>query len=216
MNISVTPGSSNIFADLALPNADALLAFAGLTAGSYGMIVADPPWQFRTRSTKGEGRSAVQHYPVMKLDALMRLPVATLAASDSWLGLWVPGPHLPQGLRLIEAWGYIYSGIGWCWVKTNPRAPVLFWDARSFHTGLGFTTRKNVELCLLARRGHPKRVSKAVRELIIAPRREHSRKPTEFYDRVRAFARGPYLELFARELRPGFESWGNETTKFNT
>lgn len=144
------------------------------------------------------------------------MPVAELAADSAWLFLWVTGPFIPQAFTVIEYWGFQYSGIGFTWAKTNPRAPALFLDAASFHVGMGFTTRKNTELCLLGRRGAPKRLRCDVRELIIAPRREHSRKPEEFYERVIAFADGPRLELFARQQRDGFTAWGNETTKFNT
>jgi len=190
--------------------------FRDLTPGYYAVAVADPPWHFAVRSKRGEGRSAVRHYPVMGLENLTALPVSNLMLPTAWLFLWVPGPHLMQAGALIEAWGFQYSGVGFVWVKTNPKSPTLFYDQRSFHVGLGFTTRKNTELCLLARRGRPQRARKDVRELIIAPRREHSRKPDEFYERVRAFARGPYLELFAREVRPGFECWGNEVDRFNS
>lgn len=191
------------------------MTFEPLTLGYYAAIVADPPWLFRVRSAAGEGRSASRHYRTMAARDLALLKVQTLAAPDAWLFLWSTGPHLPEALSLMGWWGFLYSGIAFCWVKTNPHAPTMFLDSASFHLGLGYTTRHNVELCLLGRRGRPKRLRKDVRELLIAPRREHSRKPDEFYDRVRAFAPGPYLELFAREVRPGFEAWGDEIAKFN-
>jgi N6-adenosine-specific RNA methylase IME4 len=192
-------------------------AFASLTPGHHGAIAADPPWTFYVRSSNGEGRSASQHYRTMGLEALLQLPVASLASSDAWLFLWSTGPHLPQALRLLERWGFSYSGFGFVWVKTNPTedGALLLDPIRSFHVGMGYTTRHNAELCLLGRRGSPKRLRKDVRELIIAPRREHSRKPAEFYERVRQLVAGPYLELFARESRPGWERWGDETTKFD-
>lgn len=87
-------------------------------------------------------------------------------------------------------------------------------DESDFHVGLGLTTRKNAEFVLLGRRGNAKRLAKDVRELILSPRREHSRKPDEMYSRVERYCAGPYLELFARQPRPGWDSWGNETTKF--
>ena len=85
---------------------------------------------------------------------------------------------------------------------------------RDFAIGLGLTTRHNPEICLLARRGRARRIAKDVRELIIAPAREHSRKPDEAYRRIERYAAGPYLELFARQRRPGWTVWGNETGKF--
>jgi N6-adenosine-specific RNA methylase IME4 len=157
----------------------------------------------------------VRHYKTMTLADLIALPVGGLAADDAWLFLWSTGPHLPQALFLMSQWGFSYSGIAFCWAKLNKRSPLLFYTPTSFHVGMGYTTRKNVELCLLGRRGHPKRLRNDVRELIVAPRREHSRKPDEFYDRLRAFAPGPYLDMFARQIRPGFDCWGDEVEKFN-
>jgi len=188
--------------------------FADLTPHYYGVIAADPAWRFRTWSKKGEGRSPQKHYPTMTLAEMMEMPVGMLAAPDCWLLVWVPGQHLEQVFALIRAWGFTYSGIGFVWAKTKKRAPQLFFDRDSFAFGLGKTTRKGTEICLLARRGHPARKSAKVRELIVAPLREHSRKPDEFYDRVREFAAGPYLELFACQVRPGWDAWGNETDKY--
>jgi N6-adenosine-specific RNA methylase IME4 len=112
--------------------------------------------------------------------------------------------------------GLKYSGIAFTWVKTlRSRADMLFITKQDFHVGLGYTTRKNTELCLLARKGSPKRVSRSVRELIIAPVREHSRKPDEVYDRIEAYIPGPYLELFARRTRHNWTAWGNQTNKFD-
>jgi len=187
-----------------------------LPRNHFGVIAADPPWRFLVRSPKGEGRSASRHYRTMPFRELVTLPVSSVAAPDAWLFLWAVGPMLRHALDLIKAWGFTYSGIGFCWVKTNPRAPQLLLDRNSFHVGLGYTTRKNVELCLVARRGHPKRLRRDIRELIIAPRREHSRKPEEFYERIQQFAAGPYLDLFARSERPGFTAWGDETRKFGS
>jgi N6-adenosine-specific RNA methylase IME4 len=83
------------------------------------------------------------------------------------------------------------------------------------HVGLGLTTRKNAEFCLLARRGNARREAKNVREIIMSPVREHSRKPDEACARVQRYCAGPYLELFARQERPGWTVWGNETAKFS-
>jgi N6-adenosine-specific RNA methylase IME4 len=143
----------------------------------------------------------------MPFDEIAALPVRECVADDSFLFLWVPFPHLPQGLRLIDAWGFQYSGSAFCWVKLNP-------SGVGYHTGLGYSTRKNVELCLLGRRGSPRRKAKDVRELIVSPRREHSRKPDEVHSRIERFCDGPYLELFARQRRTGWMVWGDETERF--
>jgi N6-adenosine-specific RNA methylase IME4 len=119
----------------------------------------------------------------------------------------------------MKAWGFKPSAIAFTWIKLKRR-----FDARQLrvtaiaeadlHVGLGLTTRKNTEFCLLGRRGNARRNAKDVREAILSPVREHSRKPDEAYERVRAYCDGPYLELFARTHRPGWDCWGNETDKF--
>jgi N6-adenosine-specific RNA methylase IME4 len=190
-------------------------SFATLGATKFPVIVAAPPWTYSVRTPKGNKRGAIQHYPTMKLDDICALPVADVAAKDCHLFLWTTGPNLPQALRVMEAWGFRYSLVAFDWVKLNPsQRDALLFDNGSFHVGMGHTTRKNVEYCLLGRRGAPARKSKAIRALIIAARREHSRKPDEAKRRIELYADGPYLELFAREQWPGWHSWGNEISKF--
>lgn len=173
----------------------------------YGAILADPPWRFAVRSPKGEGRSASQHYSTMTLADIMALPVADYAAKDCTLFMWAIDPMLPQALDVIRAWGFTFKTVGFYWTKTNK-------DGSSF-TGMGYWTRANPEQCLLATRGNPKRINKDVRRLITAPRRQHSRKPDCIYDRIERLVPGPYLEMFARQRRDGWDAWGNETHKFN-
>lgn len=184
--------------------------FGDLRVGAYGVIYADPAWRYVVRSAKGEGRSAVRHYATMSLAEIKALPVAGLALRDCHLFLWTTGPHLRQAFDVMEAWGFRYSAIAFTWVKLNPRAPTLFFDRRAFHKGLGHTTRKNTEICLLGRLGAPKRLSRDIDELIIAPRRKHSQKPEEARERIERYATGPYVELFARSRRTGWDSWGRE------
>jgi len=189
--------------------------------GGWDCIVADPPWTFVTRSDKGKGRSPEQHYSVMSLDDIMAMPVKDVAADDCHLFLWTTGPVLPDAFRVIDAWGFRYSGMGFVWIKTKRNfSPVLLKNRslmdRDLHIGLGYTTRKNAEFVLLARRGQPKRASMSVHEVIISKVRSHSRKPDEFYRRVTEYCDGTRLELFGREKRLGFEVWGNEVDKFTT
>jgi N6-adenosine-specific RNA methylase IME4 len=174
--------------------------------GHYAVILADPPWHFRVRSDKGNSRSASNHYGMMSLDDIKSLPVWTLAAPDCCLFLWATDPMLPQALDVMRGWGFTYKTVGFYWTKTNQ-------DGSPF-TGLGYWTRANPEMCLLGTRGNPKRLSKSVRRLINALRREHSRKPDEVRERIEALVAGPYLEMFARSTRPGWDAWGNETEKF--
>jgi N6-adenosine-specific RNA methylase IME4 len=184
--------------------------------GKYGAILADPPWHFKSNSAAAPGRNAIGHYDCMSLADICALPVASIAADNCALFMWITGPFLATGAHrdVMSAWGFKPSGMGFVWVKTNPRAPGLFTMKQDLHMGGGFTTRKNAEFCLIGKRGKSVRIAKDVHEIIIAPRREHSRKPEETYTRIERYCAGPYLELFARQQRAGWDSWGNQTTKF--
>jgi N6-adenosine-specific RNA methylase IME4 len=193
--------------------------FEGLDRGAYRAICADPPWHFKSNSSANPGRNAMRHYSTMGVDDVAALPVADLAADDCALFLWITGPFLAIGAHLpvMEAWGFKPSGMGFTWIKLNPRAPTLFITLTDLATGGGFTTRKNAEFCLIGKRGRSVRDSASVHEVIITPRRQHSRKPEEYRDRVERFV-GPgarIAELFARQSRPGWSCWGAEATKFD-
>jgi N6-adenosine-specific RNA methylase IME4 len=194
-------------------------AYRGLPEGKYAAIVADPPWYFRTRTTVVSDRDPQQHYPVMGVADIAALPVRALARPDAHLFLWATGPILPHAFAVIDAWGFRYSGVAFTWIKLKRshnamQLRMLPTAECDLHVGLGFTTRKNAEFCLLARRGNARRIAKNVREIIMSPVREHSRKPDEAYDRVERYCAGPYLELFARAPRSGWTVWGNEVDKF--
>jgi N6-adenosine-specific RNA methylase IME4 len=213
---AVAPAGAGVDQGFLPPSSSPLVTPASipLPEGPFACILADPAWRFAVRSPKGNGRSAVRHYQTMSLEEIKALSVGAVAAKNAWLFLWTTGPHLRQAFDVIDAWGFRYSGLGFTWAKTRKGETPLFLDASSWHMGTGYTTRKNVELCLLARRGAPERKARDVRELLIAARREHSRKPDEIYDRIERFCDGPRLEMFARQTRPGWSVWGNETTKF--
>lgn len=174
----------------------------------FQTIYADPPWEFITRSPKGKGRSAEQHYKCLSLAEIKALPVARIAAKDCVLLMWVTDPCLRLGMDVLEAWGFKYKTVGFYWVKTNK-------DGVTPSTGQGFWTRANPEQCLFASRGHPKRLFKDVARLVISKRREHSRKPDEMYEKIERLIPGPYIELFGRTERPGWESAGDEVGKFD-
>lgn len=170
---------------------------------SYGVIYADPPWSFATYSRKGKGRSAEAYYDCMSLAEIKDFPAGRYAASDCVLFLWATNPMLPQALNVVEAWGFTYKTVAFTWAKRTP-------TNQDWHLGLGYWTRQNTESCLLATRGHPGRKSRSVRQLVVSPRREHSRKPDEVYSGIEALCEGPYLELFARYSRPGWDAVGDE------
>jgi N6-adenosine-specific RNA methylase IME4 len=182
---------------------------------SYGVIYADPPWNFKNYSEKGTGRNAVAHYPCMDFEQIAAMDIASLAAKDCALFLWATDPLLPKAFDLIRAWGFKYKTVAFYWAKTNKKANLNALKESDFFTGLGYWTRANVEQCLLATRGKPPRMAKDVRRLLISPRREHSRKPDESYDRIERLTRGPYLELFARQSRSGWDNLGKEVALFD-
>ena len=187
--------------------------FAELPRNAFAAISADPPWRFRTWSDTNQKKSARRYYDLMTTEDVCALPVADLATDNCVLFLWAVNPMLPQALRVMEAWGFTYKTIAFTWAKTTTRTDASW--APKWHIGLGYYTRANTETCLLGVRGSPKRVSKDVRQLLISPRREHSRKPDEFFSSVERLVPGPYLDLFSRQARPGWTAWGNEATKFN-
>ena len=189
----------------------------------YGAILADPPWRFRTwdqrtaiprTRSSGTNISAATHYATMELDEIRALPVGELAATDCSLFLWACWPNLLDALALIEAWGFEYKTCAFCWTKAHAGQVELFQDDIEGLLGLGYWTRANSEPCLLATRGRPKRLAADVRQAIIEPRREHSRKPDCVHGRIERLVAGPYLELFARARRIGWDAWGNEVDKF--
>jgi N6-adenosine-specific RNA methylase IME4 len=182
--------------------------FAPLPDGKFSVILAYPPWRFEVWSAKGEGKSPQRHYCCLSIETIAALPVAAVAERDSALFLWATWPTMPQAFALIDAWGFEYSGLGWEWCKYNGAT-----NRYAFGGGLG-GTRKNVEPCLLARRGRPKRLANSVRDLLFAKRREHSRKADKQYERCQALYAGPYLEILARQAWPGWTAWGNQVGKF--
>ena len=172
-----------------------------------GVILADPPWAFKAYSNKGiTTRSAESHYSTEEVRSLAKIPVADMASHNSAMFMWVVDSHLDQGIELMKQWGFKFKTIAFVWVKTGKNGQPRM--------SMGLWTRKMSEICLLGTRGKPKRLSGGVRQVIMAPRREHSRKPDEIYERIEALVAGPYLEMFARQRREGWASWGNEVDKF--
>lgn len=176
--------------------------------GKYGAILADPPWTFQawyaggwrlredgTKYYSAASPKAAQ-YPTMSAEDIAAMPVADIAEKDCVLFLWGCWPMLPQALQVIDGWGFKYKSCGF---------PDML---------LGYWTRANTEFCLIGTRGKPKRIAADVRQAIIAPRREHSRKPDGIHERIERLVAGPYLELFARQERKGWDVWGNQTDKF--
>ena len=170
----------------------------------YDIIYADPPWYFKTYSDKGNNRSAMLHYNCLDIHDIYNLSVDRISNNDCILFLWVIDPMLPEAMEVIKKWGFKFKTVAFTWVKENKKSDGYF-------TGLGYWTRANPEMCLLATKGKPKRISKAVRQLIISKRQEHSKKPDEIRDRIIQLCGDlPRIELFARQKVKGWDCWGDE------
>jgi N6-adenosine-specific RNA methylase IME4 len=191
--------------------------FSALPRNHYRAILADPPWGFVNlwNTPIGPNRGDCAHYSTMTIEEIVKLPVAKMAADDCVLFMWGIWILLPKTLDVIDAWGFQYKTCAFDWMKANAGQIDMFRDDSDVQMGLGYWTRANTEHCLLATRGKPKRLNADVRQGIIEPRREHSRKPDCVHSRIERLVAGPYLELFARQQRPGWDCWGNEVTKFN-
>ncbi len=173
--------------------------------GQFSTIVADPPWRFTNRT----GKMAPEHkrlsrYSTMTLQEIMELPVAQLALPTSHLYLWVPNALVIEGLEVMKRWGFTY--------KTNIVWHKVRKDGGPDGRGVGFYFRNVTELVLFGTRGsrRTKTPGRTQVNIIRSRKREHSRKPEELYDIVESCSYGPYLELFARHLRPGWTQWGDE------
>jgi len=142
------------------------------------------------------------------------MPVSEIAKDDAVLFLWGCWPMLDQALEVVRGWGFKYKSCAFVWMKANAQQIDMFRDDLDTDMLLGYWTRSNSEFCLLGTRGKPKRQAADVRQGIIAPRREHSRKPDGIHERIERLVAGPYCELFARQQRDNWDVWGNETTKF--
>ncbi len=189
--------------------------FEGLPRGHFGAILADPPWGFEVWSgpeKKVASRGTVAPYQTMEMADIAALPIAELGAENCVLFMWCVWPTLPEAIGVIENWGFKYKTCAFAWLKADPYR--LWALDEDVHMGLGYWTRANSEVCLLATRGKPKRRDNSVRQGIIAPKRQHSRKPDGIHERIERLVAGPYLELFARQQRPNWTVWGNETDKF--
>lgn len=196
--------------------------FSDLPRSHYGAIYADPPWSYEVwnkdistkRKNGGTNASASVHFNTMAVEDIGVLPISEIAAKNCALFIWITWPTLPAALEVINKWGFIYKTCAFSWIKANNTQIDLFREDSDGKMGMGYWTRANNEACLLATRGKPKRLHADVRQAIIEPRREHSRKPDCVVGRIEQLVAGPYIELFARTTRPGWDSWGDQTEKF--
>jgi len=195
----------------------------------YTLIYLDPPWKYNSRAnhkTRFRG-GAEGHYPLMTMPEIAALPIGKFAAKNAAILMWCTFPYLADQIKLFEHWGFRYRTQFLTWIKLNPKgydvpkddpnyAPgkqyTLYSDGL-FHSvffGVGYYAKSNPEVCLLGMRGQVPTISDAVSSVIMAPRREHSRKPDESYARIEGvFGDVPRVELFARHAQPGWDVVGN-------
>lgn len=187
-----------------------------LLCGLYRVIYADPPWKYN--DTRGDDpRWGAMTYPTMATPEIAKMPVGRLAAPDATLFLWATMPLLPDAFDVMAGWGFRYVTCAFVWVKQYARSNGAFLFVQDVeatldaYSGLGSWTNSNAELCLLGKRGKPKRVANDVKQIVVEPRRKHSQKPREVRRRIeRLMGDCPRVELFAREKAIGWDIWGNE------
>ena len=163
------------------------------------VLVADPPWPFRDK-LPGPMRGAEKHYGLLSVEDICTFPLPDLA-DDCYLFLWRVASQVPEAYEVVKAWGFEH--------KTE-----LVWNKRTkngkLHFGMGWHVRASHEVCIVAVRGKPRPLVRNIRSTFSAKVGAHSEKPCKFYDTVEQLSCGPYVELFARRTRPGWECYGNE------
>ena len=183
----------------------------------YAIVYADPPWSYNDKKG-GNPTMGAMTYPTVATEHIATLDVPSLVAESAALFLWVTWPLLPDGLRVMESWGFRFVNCAFLWVKqsgNNALHPDLFDPgAESFfrlQCGLGHYTRTGTEPCLLGLKGKMQRLDSNVRQVVFGHVQKHSKKPDECRNRiVKLFGDQPRIELFARQTSPGWDVWGNE------
>lgn len=174
----------------------------------YKIIYADPPWSYSDKRGGDKGKAhggATAHYGTMSINDIKELDVKSIADDDCMLFIWVTFPLLQEGLDTIKAWGFKFKTLGFSWIKTNKKSGTPFF-------GIGWYTKSNCEVCLIATKGKLFKVSNKVSSVLIEPIDGHSRKPNEARKRIVEFAGDvPRIELFCRDSPEGWDTWGNES-----
>ncbi len=180
-----------------------------MTNKKYQIILADPPWKYRQGKSMGTNfqGAADRHYSCMSYEDICKLPIKDLADENCILFMWATFPQLKEALAVIEAWGFEYKTLGFLWIKTYPNRP--FQEV----FGVGYYTKSNAEICLLATKGkaHSLVKSNCISQVVPHPRARHSEKPAIIRKKIVQLCGDiPRIELFAREKVEGWSAWGNE------
>ena len=182
---------------------------------TYQILYPDPCWRFKNWSIgemakygeKWARRNGRSPYPVMTTEDICKIPAGDLADKNSICLMWATYPKLEDAMQVMKAWGFEYKTVAFTWVKLNP-------SGVGWHFGLGYHTRQNPEIVLLGTRGKGlSRVDNTVPNLVIWPRGRHSAKPSIVRDKIeRLYGDANRIELFSRDIIPGWDRWGNEVT----
>ena len=183
------------------------------TDKKYQIIYADPPWFYANCKKRMKyGGAVIDKYPTLKTEDIKNLPIQNICDDASILFLWVTFPRLKEALGVIDSWGFQYRTIGFAWIKTLKSGKI-----DDTGRGMGFFTKENAEVCLLATRyiykgrNQIKRIKGNISSIIVSPREQHSQKPNEVRNRiVELLGDLPRIELFARQQVEGWDCWGNE------
>lgn len=171
----------------------------------FNILYVDPPWSYHCYGKQGKWSAAVNHYQTLRKEEIYGLDIGSIAAKDCTLFLWVTFPCLAEGLEAVKSWGFEYRTLAFCWVKRCRK------QTDKWFFGMGNWTRSNAEVCLLAVKGHPKKISNKVFSLIDTPLEAHSKKPDIVREKiVELMGDLPRAELFARKKYPGWVCVGNE------
>jgi N6-adenosine-specific RNA methylase IME4 len=173
----------------------------------YEVIYSDPPWSYRQQGKTARGIAA-NHYDTMTVEDICNLPVREIATDNAICFMWATFPNISEALRVMDAWGFEYKTAAFVWVKKNTKTPSNFW-------GMGAYTRANAEVCLLGvskgTKAKQQVINNGVHQIIEAPIARHSKKPDIVRDKiVQLLGDRPRIELFARQITPGWDVWGNE------
>jgi len=175
----------------------------------YSIIYADPPWDYysawkrKNSDSAGIWGLAQDHYNTMNIEDVKSLPIEKITRDDCFLFLWATFPQMQEALDVIKAWGFEYKTVAFTWIKKSKNG--------NNSMGMGWYTRSNAEVCLLAKKGKPKVIDHSVRQVVESLREKHSKKPNEVRDRIIQLCGNiPRIELFARDKVKGWDNWGNE------
>jgi N6-adenosine-specific RNA methylase IME4 len=181
--------------------------FSGL--GKFDVVLADPPWSYYGQQDKWA--AAAKFYDLMSDEHLLELPVGDILTDKGVLFMWATAPRIDFAIDLLRAWGLTFRGIAFVWVKTKQDCLTPI-GAQGVRPSIVKPTSELVLAASRVKRGRPMPIAdEAVRQIVLAPKQEHSRKPDDIHESIdRLYPNASKIELFARRKYPGWEAWGNE------